>query len=152
MIPGCREVDEIIQDTSVAMWEKFAQYDPSRPFGPWALTFTRFQVMAFLERRKRTAARLSDETLDEIAESAVCDSLKWENRESDHLAALDECIAKLTPKETRLLSKRYGDGMSVSEIAESGEFRVSREALYKIYARLIRRLMDCVRFKTEAAN
>ncbi len=152
MIPGCREVDEIIQDASVAMWQKFSEYDLSRPFGPWALTFTRFQAMAFLERRKRTMARLSDETIEEIAEKSTQYALKWEGRESDHLVALDECLSLLSPKETRLLSQRYGEGRTVGEIAESGEFRASREALYKTFARLVRRLMDCVRLKTEASR
>ena len=68
MIPGCRDVDEIIQDASVAMWKKFHEYDAHRPFGPWALTFARFQSLAYLERRKRTAARLSDESLEKIAD------------------------------------------------------------------------------------
>ena len=66
--------------------------------------------------------------------------------------ALDECMAKLTPKETRLLGRRYGDGLTVTEIAESGEFRGSREALYKTYARLSRRLLDCVRLKGDSIN
>lgn len=145
MIPGCRDVDEIIQDASVAMWRKFGEYDTERPFGSWALAFARLQSMAYLERRKRTAARLSDEALDQIADCAVSDARTWDGRESERLAALDECMAKLTPKETRLLGRRYGDGMTVSEIADSGEFRSSREALYKTYSRLVQRLLECVR-------
>ncbi|MBT3480567.1 MAG: sigma-70 family RNA polymerase sigma factor [Opitutales bacterium] len=152
MIPGCRDVDEIIQDASVAMWKKFHEYDAHRPFGPWALTFARFQSLAYLERRKRTAARLSDESLEKIADCAASDARSWDGRESDRQVALDECMAKLTPKETRLLGRRYGDGLTVTEIAESGEFRGSREALYKTYARLSRRLLDCVRLKGDSIN
>ena len=150
MIPGCRDVDEIIQDASVAMWRKFEEYDVDRPFGPWALAFARLQSMAYLERRKRTAARLSDEALDQIADCSMEEARAWDGRESDRMVALDECLAKLTPKETRMLGRRYGDGMTVSEIADSGEFRASREALYKTYARLTQRLLECVRIKANS--
>ncbi len=150
MVPGCREIDTIIQDASVAMWEKFCGYDRLRPFGPWALSFARMQTMAYLERRKRFAARLSPETLDEIADHAAADSIDRAGRESERLVALDECVAKLSSKETHLLRKRYNDGMTVSEIAEIGEFRASRDALYKTYARLVRRLLNCVQMKTES--
>ena len=152
MIPGCRDVDEIIQDASVAMWKKFHEYEPQRPFGPWAVTFARFQSMAYLERRKRMAARLSDESLEKIADCAVSDARTWDGRESDRQVALDECMTKLTPKEARLLGRRYGDGLTVTEIADSGEFRGNREALYKTYARLIQRLLNCVRLKADSTR
>ena len=150
MVPGCRDVDEIIQDTSVAMLKKFSSYDSERPFSPWALAFTRMQVMAFLERRKRFSARLSNETLEQIADQSATNAIKQSGNESDRLVALDECVAKLTSKETHLLRRRYYEGMTVSEISDGGEFRASREALYKTYARLVRRLLDCVRMRTES--
>ena len=28
-------VDDVFQETALVLWERFAEYDPARPFGAW---------------------------------------------------------------------------------------------------------------------
>jgi len=56
---------------------------------------------------------------------------------------LQETLQTLLPRESEILEKRYGlvsskEGMSLKEVAE--EFKVSREAIYQVEKRAIRRL------------
>ena len=51
LVPHAADAQEIMQETSVALWKQFATYDPSRSFGQWARGFARIEVLRF--RRKR---------------------------------------------------------------------------------------------------
>ena len=37
LISGCAH--DIVQQTAIALWEKFDAYDPAQPFTPWACRF-----------------------------------------------------------------------------------------------------------------
>jgi DNA-directed RNA polymerase specialized sigma24 family protein len=39
------EAEELLQEVSALLWEKFDSYDPSRPFSAWALGFARLQIL-----------------------------------------------------------------------------------------------------------
>ncbi len=51
-----READarDILQETSVALFRKWDQYDTARPFLPWAYRFAYFQVQKLREKSARS--------------------------------------------------------------------------------------------------
>ena len=36
LVPNVAGAEDIVQQTAVALWEKFDAYDPAQPFTPWA--------------------------------------------------------------------------------------------------------------------
>ncbi len=147
MVPGCPDVDDIIQETSVAMWKRFGEYDPERPFAAWALGFTRMQVMAYLERQSRRNRLFSAESLEKIANHFIQTAGQQEHptAQEPRLVALEQCLSRLNERERNMLRLRYREGFGVTELADSGHFNKGREALYKAYARLQQRLLKCIR-------
>src|SRR5678816_4304895 len=39
LVPNMADAEDIVQQTALALWEKFDSYDPSQPFTPWACRF-----------------------------------------------------------------------------------------------------------------
>src|SRR5262245_30333085 len=53
LVPNLAEAEEIVQQTSVALWGKFDQYDPQQPFTPWACRFAINIVKQWAAGRQR---------------------------------------------------------------------------------------------------
>ena len=41
LVPNLADVDDIVQQTAISLWEKFDAYDPARPFTPWGMASAR---------------------------------------------------------------------------------------------------------------
>ena len=51
MLPNKSDAEDIFQQTSLILWRKWDQYDPSRDFLGWACGIARNEVRNFLRRR-----------------------------------------------------------------------------------------------------
>lgn len=141
LVPNGPDADDIHQETCAVLWQKFGEFVEGTNFSAWALRIARFQVMAYYTTKRRTKARLSDETLDAVVEKMAARP----ERESDRAAALDGCLADLPEPDRRLLVMRYRGGATVEEVArQSGKTTV---AAYKALHRAHERLLQCMRGK-----
>ena len=61
LVPSGADADDILQETSAVLWQKFDEFDPGTNFAAWSLRIARFQVMAYYTTRRRQKARLSPE-------------------------------------------------------------------------------------------
>ena len=89
------DADDLFQQTSLALWNKFDQYDPSRSFVAWACGVARFEVSNFLRSRSRHRLYFSDDLsllLVDAQEELEVDRIE-ERRE-----ALAGCVKKLRRK------------------------------------------------------
>src|SRR5687767_11686964 len=112
LLAGNPNVADVLQETNRVLWRKAADYDPARPFLPWALTIARFEVMAQRKRQSRERLVFDDTLLDDIA-------AEYE-RQSVHdgaLQALERCLQKLPAHQRELIDRRYVQGESVNDIA-----------------------------------
>jgi RNA polymerase sigma-70 factor (ECF subfamily) len=141
LVPSGPDADDILQETSAVLWQKFDEFDPATNFAAWSLRIARYQVMAYYTARRRQKARLSDETLDAVVERMSFPA----KREDERSAALDGCLGGLPEPERQLIELRYRGGATVEEIARhSGKTVV---AAYKALARAHDRLLKCMRGK-----
>jgi RNA polymerase sigma-70 factor, ECF subfamily len=141
LVPNGPDADDIHQETSAVLWQKFGEFDPGTNFSAWALRIARYQVMAYYTTRRRTKARLSDESLDAVVERMAAKPL----REDARSAALDGCLQDLPEPDRQLLELRYRGGATVEELARrSGKTVV---ASYKALHRAHDRLLQCMRGK-----
>lgn len=146
LVPRGTDADDVMQETCAVMWRKFAEFRPGTDFGAWALRITRFQVMSYYRNRQRAAARLSDETIEAIAETLA--DARWES--SDRAEALRACVGQLKEREFDLVQRRYHAGEAVDEIA--GHIGSTVHAVYKALARLHVRLLACVNSKLHSSS
>lgn len=112
LLGGNPNVADVLQETNRVLWRKAADYDPSRPFLPWALAIARFEVLAHRKRQSRDRLVFDDALLEDIA-------AEYE-RQSVHdgtLQALERCLQKLPAHQRELVDQRYVHGASVHDIA-----------------------------------
>lgn len=129
------EVDDIMQDVATFGWEKFASFDPQRPFDAWLLGIARNLVLQHFEKQKRRAVHLSDTTLQQLEAVAFEASSKTNDLEQ----ALETCLTKLEPGDYRMVQLRYAqdaNNRTVAQQLDLSESKVSR-ALNRIYAQLL---------------
>ncbi len=132
-------MEEILQETNLALWRKISKFDGTREFLPWALAFARMQIMAF--RKRNPGGRfvnLDERTLGSLATDAAA----MLPDEDSRLAHLGFCIAKLAPKDRKLLDLRYSESLSLREI--SGLTRRSEGSLQQLFFRIRAGLRACV--------
>jgi len=141
MVPRHTDALDLLQETAAALWEKFDQYDRSRPFVAWARSFAHLQVHKYRERSRYRGWMLrpfDDHLLDALASQF--------ERHDDVLQlraeALVECLKKLTAIEHDLLHNRYWKEMKLSEVAISAG--VSSDQLYRRLQAIRQQLQRCI--------
>jgi RNA polymerase sigma-70 factor (ECF subfamily) len=144
-VPQRADARDIVQETAVALWRHFSEYDAARPFVNWACGFARIEVRRFLRRSQRRAA------LSEAAAVALMESDReqaaWHEEREHHLA---ECRAHLAPEQRRILDGYYVDDLGVEALAQ--RHARSTEAIYKILQRVRHALLECMERKTAATR
>lgn len=140
LLPAWADVDEVMQETSLVAWRKFARFDTNTSFAAWACTIARYEALAYLRDRSREPLVFSPALTDLIAAEggAETDALEHERR------ALDHCLAKLGAPERELLLVSYRPGARFHEVATRSGRSVA--GYYKTLQRLRARLHECIRF------
>src|SRR5262245_53918758 len=87
---GCLDdAQDVLQETATALWQKFDQYDPSRPFLPWAKRFAHHEVLMY-HRKQRRYTFLSEE----LIESLIDRQAEQEPYTQQLQNALQDCVKK----------------------------------------------------------
>src|SRR5215469_10781179 len=68
LVPNVTEAEDIVQQTAMALWEKFDAYDPDQPFTPWACRFALNKARQWIERRQRWQALVDNGLAEELVE------------------------------------------------------------------------------------
>ena len=140
------EAEELLQEVSALLWEKFDSYDPSRPFSAWALGFARLQILKWRQKAARSREVLSDETLRLLENAAVESAATAEERRG----VLQDCVKGLPSHLRDVLRLRYLEELPVARLAT--RVRKSVAAVEMILVRTRRALKDCVDRKLQGAN
>lgn len=138
LIPDRHDAQDILQETSVVICEKFDQFRPGTDFAAWACQIAYWEVRRARQKFARSKVVFNQEVVDAIAETAA----ELLPEMSARHEALAKCLQKLHPRDRELLLTRYEPGSGVEEAAQrSGRSLV---AAYKALARLRKLLLDCV--------
>ena len=52
LLPNWANVDDVLQEASIVMWEKLDQLDSEDGFFPWGKTIIRFKCMNLMQKKK----------------------------------------------------------------------------------------------------
>src|SRR3954471_17277240 len=102
LVPNLSDAEDIVQQTAVALWEKFDRYDPNLPFTPWACRFALNKTRQWIERRQRWQALLEGGVAEELARRREELRPELELR----LKHLEGCLGKL-PGDQRSMVEGY---------------------------------------------
>ena len=148
LVPDRHDAEDILQETSVVICEKFAQFQPGTDFAAWACQIAYWEVRRARQKFARAKVVFNQEVVDAISETAV----ELAPEQTARHEALAKCLQKLHARDRELLLTRYEPGSGV-ELAAQRSGR-SLEAAYKALARLRKLLHDCVtnQLSAEAAT
>lgn len=127
------EVEDVYQETLMAIFQARHTYQPSRPLEPWLFAIAR-NVAA--DHARRYWARVGVEQLtDQLPEQPVIDELR-----SD--PSLEDALTRLPDQQRQAFSLVKLEGMSIEQAAEragvsAGALRVRAHRAYKALRKLI---------------
>ncbi len=136
--PQAGDLDDIMQNTAVSLWEKFATFDQSREFLPWAMRMAYFEVLRFRKKCSRERLVFCEELLEVMAGETAGPDLAEPVRQ-----ALEGCLSRLDPRLRMLVEARYAQGTSITALARSTKQSVHR--LYRQLEKVRAQLVTCVK-------
>jgi RNA polymerase sigma-70 factor (ECF subfamily) len=138
LLPHEEDARDVLQETSVALCRKFAEYDPEQPFLPWAFRFAYLEVLKQRERNQRGTRLLKAELVERLAREREAHEPALHER----LQALEQCLDDLPAADRELIRQRYQGKARAAELASRSG--ASRRTLFRNLDRIRRRLFDCI--------
>ena len=138
MVPNVADAEDIVQQTALALWEKFDAYDPNQPFTPWACRFALNKTKQWLERRQRWHILLEGGLAEELARRR--EELRPELE--TQLKYLEGCLGELPGTQRTLVEGYYYRREGVEKLAENSGRTVA--ATYKTLQRVRQALQSCI--------
>ena len=133
------DVEDLVQETLIAIHRKQASYDPALPFTAWLHGIARYRLIDYLRREYRRATLPLDDGLEPADDSAV-DAI---------LAEIDvaSLLARLSPKQADAIRLTRIEGHSVRDAAKlSGQSEPSIKVnVHRGIGRLVAAIMGTKR-------
>lgn len=137
IVPNHPASDDIMQETTLFMWEHFDQFKEGTNFAAWGISIARNIVMQYCRNQKRSHLTFDFNAMENlVSQSDICDS------NDAAIEALRHCFKKLRSGDQKLLEMRYVYGDSVQKIAESVNRTTSH--LYRVMAMIHKLLLKCI--------
>jgi RNA polymerase sigma-70 factor (ECF subfamily) len=146
LLPNEEDARDVLQETSVALYRKFADYDPDKPFLAWAYRFAFLEVLKQRERNQRGSRFLSPGLVEQLARERE----EHEPVLQARLQALEQCLNELPEEDQALIRQRYQGKVRTEELMR--QFASSRRTLFRKLDRIRRLLLECVNRRVEAAG
>ncbi len=138
LVPRRHDAEDLLQETSVVICEKFADFRPGSDFVAWACQIAWWRVRYSRQKFARAKVVFDQDLLDAVAQTASALAPELDERHE----ALARCLGKLHARDRELVLTRYEPGHGVPEAARrSGR---SLDAAYKALNRIRKALFDCV--------
>ena len=138
VVPHWSDADDIMQETVMAMWRKFQDFERGTDFAAWGIAVARYRIQKF---RSKYTARMAfgDEALQQITARYMATLESMDER----MDALEHCVARLRDRDRQLIRMRYEHGLRAAAMADHAGLSV--HGIYKTMARIHNMLLRCVR-------
>ncbi|HZZ27083.1 MAG TPA: sigma-70 family RNA polymerase sigma factor [Pirellulales bacterium] len=138
LVPFRSDAEDLLQETSLVICEKFDEFQPGTDFVAWACQIAYWRVRYFRQKFARGKVLFNQEVLDAVAKTTNQMTVELDLR----YEALAHCLQKLPARDREFLLTRYEPGSGVQEAARrSGR---TMAAAYKALMRIRKLLFDCV--------
>lgn len=133
------DFEDACQAVALNLWKSFDSYDATRPFGRWA----RGVAINVVYQQRRSGMRdpilFPPEVASDILDAYEL-SLQSEPSGAERVEALRKCVDALPARSQKFLELRYGESLSLADIAKlvGSTVGASQRALSRIRACLAR--------------
>ncbi len=139
LVPSRTDADDVLQEVSIVLWEKFDEFHDGADFKAWACGIARFKVLAWLRDKGRDRLVLNTDVVELIA----ADSLRDEPHLQKQRIALEACFEKVPAAERKLLTRAYQADANIRETAATSGRSIG--GFYQWLYRMRQTLLECVR-------
>jgi RNA polymerase sigma-70 factor (ECF subfamily) len=139
LVRDLNDADDLLQQTTLILWKKFADFDRHGSFYAWACGIARLEVANFLRSRGRRRLYFSDD-LNLLLVEASAEPPAEEF--ADQRDALAQCVEKLRQRDRELLAECYAQPSGIHIAAHRRER--STHSIYNSLRRIRRSLYECV--------
>ena len=146
LLPHEEDARDVLQETCVALFRKFAEYDAGKPFLAWAYRFAYLEVLKQRERNQRGVRHLSEAVVQRLAQEREQQEPVFQAR----LQALEYCLEALPPLDQELIRQRYQRTAEASELAR--QHGTSRRTLFRELDRIRSVLLNCISRRLAATD
>lgn len=146
MVPDSSVRDDIFQETSIVIWNKFESYDAERSFKAWVRGIASYEVLKYRTKSVKIPLAFSEEALMAIVDAYEAS----EEFESPKVEALKNCLAHLPEKSNTIIQLHYTKKLKAEDIAS--QLKLSLENIYQTLSRVRRKLKECVETKLNLAK
>ena len=138
LVPNRTDAEDLLQETSLVICEKFGEFREGTDFVAWACQIAYWRVRYARQKFARSKVIFDQEIVDVVAQTAGEMTGELDERHE----ALGRCLQRLHPRDREMIIARYEPGGSVEQAARRSGRTVT--TAYKALARLRKLLLDCV--------
>src|SRR3954463_9022370 len=113
LVPRRHDAEDLLQETSVVICEKFHEFTPGTDFVAWACQIAWWRIRYSRQKFARSKVVFDDDLLDAVAQTAATMREEMDERHE----ALAGCLQKLPSRDRELVLTRYEPGHGVAEAA-----------------------------------
>lgn len=132
------DADEVMQQTTAVLWEKYDSFRPDGDFVRWACGVARLEVLTHLRNRRRVRAILNDNVAQAVGRKLADAAAEVDIR----LDMLVDCMKQLAGRDHDLIERHYRSRQSVTEIAAA--LGISESSVYKRLSHSRDLLFECI--------
>ncbi len=139
LLASAAHAEEVYQEVCVVLWREYEKFQLGTNFVKWASVIAHHQVQKFRRQRKRFGPQLSEEAVEQIAETSVQQADLFEFRRE----ALRRCLGKLPDGDRQLIQQCYSDSSTTFKTI-AGNLGRPVNTVYKALNRIRRVLHQCI--------
>lgn len=133
------DAEDVLQQASLVLWEKFGNYQPGTDFFAWACSVARREALHFLRQQRRYRAHFSEAFQLRLAAAMAGMPTETASVRAD---ALEDCVKSLPDTQRELLQQCFGGVKTVAIVAH--ETSRTTHSIYSSLRNIRNKLLDCV--------
>ena len=138
LVPNRAAADDLMQETTLVMWEKFAQFEMGTNFSAWGIQVARLKILQYRTAAQKSPVQFSQDVFESLAGAA--EELSQQTHQKSQ--ALGNCLQKLSKRDYKLIQLRYTEKQKIKDIAGDLQWPLSKT--YKLMAKIHYLLKECI--------
>ena len=118
-LSGGEDIEDIVQEVFLSVYQNIRSYDSSRGFSPWIYRIAHNAFVNELRKRSRQPVRFFGFEFDTFVPHPVQEATQVDEQEQmEFKKLLEQGLAKISPAYSEILILRYLEELSYQEIAD----------------------------------